>query len=71
MWTVKQAAEFLGLKPGTVYKLCKDGKLRCYRLASAAIRIKQEDVEAYLESCLWQAPVPKVNKNVNLRRLRV
>lgn len=46
--TVSQAAEYLQLKPNTVYKLVKAGKLRGFRTATGSIRISQSDLNAFL-----------------------
>lgn len=59
MLSVKQAAEEIGLTPDTLYRLCKAGKLAHYRLGAGggAIRIKLEDLRAYLESCRVEGAV--------------
>lgn len=52
--TVPEAASQLRLSDGAVYELCRAGKLRHLRLGngSGAIRIDQEDIDAYRKSCV-------------------
>ena len=53
MLRVKQVAEKLGISPALVYELVAKGLLSCYRIGigRGAIRFKDEDVQAYLETC--------------------
>ena len=50
MLTIKEAAMRLGISPSAVRKLINQGKLPHYRPCPAAIRLKETDVDAYLES---------------------
>lgn len=34
MWTVKEVADYLKMKPVTIYKLAKDGKIPAFKVAS-------------------------------------
>lgn len=45
--TVKQAAEYLKLHPGTVYSLVYQGRLRCAK-AGNRLRFRAEDLERFL-----------------------
>ncbi len=47
--TVKQAAERLGVSADTVYDLCRDGKLRCFRAGEGrgTIRIRAADLHRF------------------------
>ncbi len=47
--TVRQAAERLGVSADTVYDLCKDGRLRCFRAGEGrgTIRIRPADLHRF------------------------
>lgn len=45
--TVHQAAEILGCRPGLIYKLVRDGKLKAYTVGRL-LRFRREDIEAYM-----------------------
>ena len=49
--TVRETAELLCISESLVYRLKDEGKLPFYRIASSAIRFKEEDLFEYLESC--------------------
>lgn len=50
MLTTKEAAALLGVPPSTMYSLAAPrGPVPCYRIGTA-IRFKQADLDAYLES---------------------
>jgi excisionase family DNA binding protein len=53
MKTVKQIAEQLGVAVETVYRLCRTGKLKHYKVGHGrgAIRITDSDLNDYLLSC--------------------
>lgn len=53
MLTVKQVAEQLQMSPTSVYDLIARGRLAVLRLGprGGAIRVRSEDLEAYLSSC--------------------
>lgn len=59
-----EVAEQLGVNVATVYRLCakRDG-LRSYKVGGC-VRFKQEDVEAYLESCVVKPPQPQSRPNI-------
>ena len=46
----KEAARRLGVTPRTLYRFIDDGGLPAYRLGRV-IRLKQSDVDAYIETC--------------------
>lgn len=50
LWTVKQLAAFLGVRPGTVYKMVERGELPAVRLGQhgRTLRFRREQVEAWL-----------------------
>jgi excisionase family DNA binding protein len=45
-----EAAEALGVTPRTLYRFIDEGNLKAYRMGRV-IRLKQADVDAYIESC--------------------
>jgi len=45
---VKQAAEIIGVKPVTVLRYIKAGKLKAYRLVKE-YRLREEDVREFVE----------------------
>lgn len=47
---VEQAAEALGVEAGTIYKWTATGRLACVRISRRALRIRQEDIDALIES---------------------
>jgi excisionase family DNA binding protein len=46
--SVREAAEFLGLKPSYVYNLCHYGKLAYFKPGGKKVVFKQSDLENYL-----------------------
>ena len=48
--TVKQVAEYLNLPRGTLYDIVEAGRIGHIRLSERVIRIRREDVLAYLEA---------------------
>ena len=48
--TVKQAAEYLKISDRTVHKLITDKKLLASKVGSRSWRIKQVDIEAFLQA---------------------
>ena len=44
------AAERLGITPRTLYRFIDEGQLAAYKFGRV-IRLKQDDVDAYIESC--------------------
>lgn len=69
---VKQAAEILGVNQASVYDLVQSGKLPHYRIGMGrgVIRLRQDDVEAYLESCYRETRSPDVAETPKTRRRR-
>jgi len=52
-FSVKEAAEFLGLSVSTIRRYIYDHRLRAYKVAGERlIRIRREDLEALLEPML-------------------
>ena len=47
------AARRLGITPRTLYRFIEEGDLEAYRFGRV-IRLKQEDVDAYIERCKIQ-----------------
>ncbi len=67
MLTVKQVAEKLNITPQSVYQLIQTGKLPVHRFGNGrgTIRISQEDLDRFIESCRHVASpqdVPKVSR---------
>ena len=54
--SVEAVAQFLGVHPATVYKVCKAGQLRHLRI-SGSIRVPEEALQAYLAGPLFQPQV--------------
>ncbi|MEM9034342.1 MAG: helix-turn-helix domain-containing protein [Actinomycetota bacterium] len=48
--STKAAAERLGVTPRTLYRFIDEGQLPGYRMGRV-IRLKQADVDAYIETC--------------------
>lgn len=46
---VSSVADRLECDPRTIYRLCGDGELPWFRLGRRAIRIREEDLEAFIE----------------------
>ncbi|MCU0267904.1 MAG: helix-turn-helix domain-containing protein [Acidimicrobiales bacterium] len=44
------AASYLGITPRTLYRFIDEGKINAYRFGRV-IRLKQVDVDAFIESC--------------------
>lgn len=73
MLTVKQVAEQLQMSPTSVYDLIARGRLVVLRLGprGGAIRVRGEDLEAYLSSCRsGQLPVTIRPRRARLRHVR-
>ncbi len=56
---VDEAAERLGLKPITVRKWMREGKLPTVRLSKGAVRVREQDVEAIITANLSVSTVQK------------
>src|SRR5437867_4069355 len=58
--TVQEVAEFLQVSPATVYQLCATRKLAHLRVGAGrgTIRVRQEDLDAFVESCKIIGPKP-------------
>jgi len=56
IFTVKQAAEWLGVAPATIYSLCSSRVLQHQRIGvgRGCIRIREEDLRAYLDRATVQ-----------------
>jgi excisionase family DNA binding protein len=50
--SVDAVAELLGMSPRWVYQQAQSGRLGHVRLARRAIRFRQEDVDAFVASCV-------------------
>jgi excisionase family DNA binding protein len=52
LMTIRQVAEILGFSVGTVYKYCRDGRLRAINLredgARRVIRISEKDLNSFI-----------------------
>lgn len=54
LFTRKSAAQFAAVSVGTIDNAIKRGKLRAFRIG-AAVRIKPEDMDAFLARCHEEA----------------
>lgn len=72
MLSVKKVAERLGISRALLYSLVGSGKISCYRIGMGrgAIRFKDEDVQAYLESCRVEGEEVKTPRPV-LKHIRL
>jgi excisionase family DNA binding protein len=48
-YSVKALSELLGVKPLTVYRLLKAGKIQAFRVGRA-VRVEQRAIDAFIES---------------------
>ena len=48
--TVKETAEYLRVKPITIYKLCKEGKIPACKIGFLW-RIKKSEIEKWIDWC--------------------
>lgn len=68
MVTVKNVAVRLNVSLALAYRLISSGEIPSVRIAST-IRVKEDDLEAYIERCRQQPPQPAA-RTVSLRRLK-
>ena len=52
--TTRQVAEFLAVSPETVLRKIRTGQLEAIRLSSNALRIRESELEAYLERSTYR-----------------
>ena len=52
--TTRQVAERLALSPETILRRVRAGELPAYRIASNALRFREEEIEAFLERSTYQ-----------------
>lgn len=52
--TTRQVAERLAVSPETVLRRIRAGELAAVRIASNALRIREEELEAFLERSTYQ-----------------
>ena len=69
MLTVKDVAKRLNVSARLVYALAGK-KFPCYRFESA-LRFKEEEIEAYIESCKGNPALPSQERPTTLRHLRI
>lgn len=50
LFTVDDVCNILSVKPLTIYRWVKSGKLKGYNVGGKALRFKREDIDAFLES---------------------
>lgn len=71
--TIKEMAVALRVSATTAYQLVEQGKVPCHRVGvgRGAIRIKEEDLVAYLERCRsGESPVREQRKPVRTSALQ-
>ena len=66
--TVAEAAEQLNVSVRLVYRLVSNGDLVSYRIGQGAIRIRHEDLDAYVESRRQASHGTEVRQPVGQRR---
>lgn len=49
LYTVKEVADKLRVKPVTVYKWIREGKLQAYKLSKKVIRVSEIEIERLLK----------------------
>ena len=73
--TPREVAERLKVSLSTVYGLVESGKLACYRigLRRGAVRVSEEDLAAYLESCHHSQVIERQRavRRVKLKHIRL
>ena len=55
LWTVVEAARFLGLAPGSLYHLISQKRVPVIRISSRCVRFRRSDLEKWV-SALSQMP---------------
>ena len=70
LYTVAEVAKRLKVSARLVYRLVETGELACYRIASA-IRVAEEDMQAYLAACKDSRHHLAPRTTTQLRRLRI
>lgn len=71
LFTVREAAERLKVAPATIYALCAQGRLAHARVGSVGrgtIRIREEDLAAFIDSVQANVPPPANAKGTKRRR---
>lgn len=53
--TVREVAELLGIRPGSVYHWVSQGRLPCIRLSSRCLRFRREDLDEWLAGLAQRA----------------
>lgn len=77
LYTVKEVASMLHVSISSVYALVERGLLAAYRIGvgRGAIRISNDDLDSFLESCRVQSgeqpPVVKRRRSRELRHIRL
>ncbi|HXX75793.1 MAG TPA: helix-turn-helix domain-containing protein [Nitrospiraceae bacterium] len=56
LWTVKDLAHRLNIKPSTVYSWATHGRIPCLKI-HGALRFRREEIERWLESLRVQQPL--------------
>jgi excisionase family DNA binding protein len=72
--TVAQAARELEVSVGTIYALCRDGRLGHLRigLGRGTIRIEESDIESFRrESRVAASSRPAADNHVELRHIKI
>jgi excisionase family DNA binding protein len=46
--TVTEAAEFLGVVPGTVYHFVSERRIPCVHLSARCLRFRRSDIDAWI-----------------------
>ena len=67
--TVKECAKILNVSLGLAYRIVSSGDLPSVRIASA-IRVREADLEAYVDSCSNHIHSEITDRVISLRRLK-
>ncbi len=72
IFTVKQAAEQLGVTPATVYSLCGNRKLKHQRIGvgRGVIRIREEDLRAFSDGATVELESDSSPNTTQLRHIK-
>jgi excisionase family DNA binding protein len=70
--TIEQVADILNVSKSLVYRLKDEGKIRACIIGKGAVRFREEDVAAYLDSCVVDVEVrPRKAVLPKLRHIRI
>jgi len=68
--TVQQAAERLGISPGSVYHWLSQGRLPCVRLSARCVRFRESDLTLLLDQLSF-TPTEHLDLSANNKTFRI